>query len=123
MKIGSLPVYVLAAVSMIGSAHATILYSNLSNPNPNVGASLSQTLWATTSFSTDNNSYTLADVIVALEGVSGGTGVNVSIYSNVGNQPGSQLKNLGNVNEASLSTASYTQQMLNGGNFQLTANT
>lgn len=124
MKGSILSLIGLAALALPGPAGATlVLYSNLANANPNASVGISSTKFAAASFTTDNNSYTLADVIVSLEGISGGEGVNVSLYSSTAGSPNANISPLGFVNDNVLSTSSFPQEMVSGANLALTANT
>ena len=117
---------VLAALALPGSAGATILYTNLSNPNPLSFTAVSATTWVANSFTTDNNSYQLTDVILALEGVSTTGTLTVSLYtSSTGTPSGTPASptTLGTIADSSLSTSSFTQQTVNGNNFLLAPNT
>jgi MYXO-CTERM domain-containing protein len=116
----------LAALALPGSAGATVLYDNLSNPNSLSSTSVSSTTWAANSFSTDNNTYHLSDVILSLEGISTTGTLTVSLYSSnngIPPSPTSSLTTLGTISDSSLSTSSFTQQTVPGGGFTLSPNT
>jgi hypothetical protein len=124
MKGSILCLFGLALLALPGPAGATlVLYSNLANAFPSGSVAISSTRYAGASFTTDNNSYTLADVIVSLEGISGGQGVNISLYSSTAGAPNANISPLGFVNDNVLSTSSFTQEMVSGANLALTANT
>jgi hypothetical protein len=114
----------LAVLAMPGSLGATVIYSNLAFPSSGpTFTGVNSTTWAANSFSTGGSSSTLTDVILSLEGVSTTGSLSVSIYSDSSNAPGSNLVTLGTIQDSALSTSSFTQQTVNGGNFALAANT
>jgi hypothetical protein len=123
MKSSILSLFGLVALTLPGPAGATVLYSNLANANPNASVGISGTKFAGASFTTDNNSYTLSDVIVSLEGISGGQGVFVNLYNSSGGAPNTAILSTGFVSQAELSTSSFTQVTLGGMNAMLTPNT
>ncbi len=113
-----------AAVALPASMGATtILYSNLASPNSASFSAVSSTSWAANSFSTDSNSYNLADVILSLEGVSTTGTLTVSLYSSSSGKPGTDLMTLGTIADSALSTSSFTQQTVSGNNFSLSPST
>jgi hypothetical protein len=114
----------MVAASFPGSAGATVLYSNLANPGSGFSA-VSSTAWAANAFSTDNNTYKLSDVILALEGVSTTGTLTVSLYSSSGGpaQPTTNLATLGTIADSALSTSMFTQQTVNVSNVTLAPNT
>jgi MYXO-CTERM domain-containing protein len=78
------------------------------------------------SFSTDNNTYHLSDVILSLEGIATTGTLTVSLYSsNNGTPPApaTGLVTLGTIADSALSTSSFTQQTVAGGGFTLNPNT
>jgi hypothetical protein len=116
----------LIAAMLPGAARATVLYDNLGNPNPLSSTSVSSTTWAANAFSTDNNSYKLSDVILSLEGIATTGTLTVSLYSSNNGlppTPNASLTTLGTIQDSVLSTSSFTQQTVNGNNFQLQPNT
>ena len=116
----------LAVLALPGSAGATVLYDNLSNPNSLSSTAVSSTTWVANSFSTDNNTYHLSDVILALEGISTTGTLTVSLYSSNNGlppSPSSSLVTLGTIQDSALSTSSFTQQTVAGGGFVLNPNT
>ena len=123
MKGSLLAVLALGVLTLPGPAGATILYSNLANADSNAALfGVSSTRWGAASFTTDNNTYTLSDVQVLLEGISGGQGVTVNLYNSTAGAPNASVATLGTINEASLSTNSFTVQTVAGGNITLAAN-
>jgi hypothetical protein len=100
-----------------------VLYSNLANPNPLNSVPINNTNWAAMSFMTDNNNYTLADIVLSLEGVSGGSAVTAKIYNSASNSPNAAVLSFSPITQGLLNPASFTQVTLSGGNFALTANT
>jgi hypothetical protein len=124
MKAGSLSFLALATMFLAANANASlVLYSNLANPNPLNSVPINNTNWAAMSFMTDNNNYTLADIVLSLEGVTGGGAVTPRIYSSASNSPNAPVLTLGTITQGLLNPASFTQITLLGGNFALTANT
>ena len=123
MKVFTYTCLALAALASTGTAGATVLYSNLANPNPSGFAAVSISNYAADSFTTDNNNYLLSDVIVPLKAIPSGGQVSVDLFTNNGGTPGTNLKTLGTIFDSSLSTSTFTQETVGGGNFQLTPNT
>ena len=94
-----------------------------SSPDRLSFTAVSSTTWAANGFSTDNNTYQLSDVVLALEGVSTTGTLTVSLYSNNAGTPNVDLATLGTIADSVLSTSSFTQQTVPGGNFTLLPNT
>jgi hypothetical protein len=117
-----LTITALAALALPGSAGAAVIYTNLASPNSASSISVNSNNWAANGFTTGASAATLSDVILALESVSTTGTLTVSLYSNVGNAPGTNLATLGTIAESSLSTSSFTNQQFNA-SFALAANT
>lgn len=107
------------------SATSAVLFNNTNLING--GDATINTFGTAASFSTDNNFYLLADIILELEAVQGASGsFTVSIYSSSTDPspvPVASLEVLGTSQDNVLQSGSYAPVQFNGNSFALTPNT
>lgn len=108
----------LLIVAAAPHTDAEILSNNLSAPTDYTEL-ISGSTWVGASFSTGNSAYTLTDIMLLMQGDSGGSAT-LNLFSNVNGTPGTSL---GTLQTPASFSSSLTPTPFGGGGLQLSPNT